>query len=292
MNRKLLITWFVGAAGALSGCGKDNAQALAGTWMQVDGTDYAIVRPTEEGWIFEDESGRYPAVYEGGMLKFSILLGEVTVIYDSEAGTMLLRVGTREMDFKRADCSKFPTGQYLSKGGERRFYFGEDCTFKQTDLKEEEVLSRGAYDVRDSSIALHFASEMAQTWQVRNGEIGIGDFVFVREGTEAYAEAVDRGNALPRQRDAVYIAAMKTDLRFLVMAEEAYFSDYTTYTSSGAAANYYTSAGVTVVITVTAGPPVSYHGIATHTGTTTSCAIYIKEIPAAPAKNEGEPGCG
>ncbi|MCZ6918874.1 MAG: prepilin-type N-terminal cleavage/methylation domain-containing protein [Gemmatimonadetes bacterium] len=92
-------------------------------------------------------------------------------------------------------------------------------------------------------------------------------------------------------KEKAYLAAMKSDLRNLVTAEEAYFADYTTYTSAGAAANYTTSAGVTVTISVTAGPPVSYNGVATHTGTAESCAIYINEAPALPATNEGEPRC-
>ncbi len=92
-------------------------------------------------------------------------------------------------------------------------------------------------------------------------------------------------------KEKAYLAAMKSDLRNLVTAEEAYFSDFTTYTSTGADANYTTSAGVTVVISVTAGPPVSYNGVATHTGTAESCAIYINESPSAPATNEGEPRC-
>ncbi len=92
-------------------------------------------------------------------------------------------------------------------------------------------------------------------------------------------------------KEKAYLAAMKSDLRNLVTAEEAYFSDFTTYTSSGAAANFTTSAGVAITITVSAGPPVSYKGIATHTGTAESCAIYINETAALPATNEGEPKC-
>ncbi len=92
-------------------------------------------------------------------------------------------------------------------------------------------------------------------------------------------------------KEKAYLAAMKSDLRNLVTAEEAYFSDFTTYTTSKTAANFNESAGVAITITVTAGPPVSYKGIATHTGTAESCAIYINETPAAPANNEGEPGC-
>jgi len=151
-------------------------------------------------------------------------------------------------------------------------------------------LSRGAYDVEDSSIALHFASEMAQTWQIRNGEIGIGDFVFVREGTEAYAEAVDRAKALSQV--APYIAAMKSTLRNLVTAEEAHFADFTTYTSNQNLLKYWNPPPeIDVEITIFRGPPIGYGGIATHTGTSISCAIYINRAARYPARVEGVPGC-
>ncbi len=94
-------------------------------------------------------------------------------------------------------------------------------------------------------------------------------------------------------KEKAYMAAMKSDLRNLVTAEEAYFADNTTYTTdkTAAALNFTESAGVTVAISVTAGPPVSYNGIATHTGTAETCAIAINEAPAAPATTEGEPRC-
>jgi prepilin-type N-terminal cleavage/methylation domain-containing protein len=95
-------------------------------------------------------------------------------------------------------------------------------------------------------------------------------------------------------KEKAYLAAMKSDLRNLVTAEEAYFADNTTYTADKTQAtgmNYTESAGVTVAIVVNVGPPVSYNGIATHTGTAETCAIYINEPPAAPAINEGEPRC-
>jgi prepilin-type N-terminal cleavage/methylation domain-containing protein len=92
-------------------------------------------------------------------------------------------------------------------------------------------------------------------------------------------------------KEKAYLAAMKSDLRNLVTAEEAYFADNTTYTSDKAALNYTESAGVTVTITVAAGPPVSYFGTSVHTGTAETCAIYINQAAAAPATNEGEPGC-
>ena len=94
-------------------------------------------------------------------------------------------------------------------------------------------------------------------------------------------------------KEKAYMAAMKSDLRNLVTAEEAYFADNTTYTTdqSAAALNYDESAGVTVTIAVTAGPPVGYSATSVHTGTAETCAIYINVAAVAQATNEGEPKC-
>ncbi len=94
-------------------------------------------------------------------------------------------------------------------------------------------------------------------------------------------------------KEKAYMAAMKSDLRNLVTAEEAYFADNTTYTTdqSATALNYDESAGVTVTIAVTAGPPVGYSATSLHTGTAETCAIYINVAAVAPAINEGEPKC-
>ena len=94
-------------------------------------------------------------------------------------------------------------------------------------------------------------------------------------------------------KEKAYMAAMKSDLRNLVTAEEAYFADNTTYTTDKgvAALNYNESAGVTVTIAVTAGPPVGYSATSVHTGTAETCAIFINVAAVAPALNEGEPKC-
>ena len=90
-----------------------------------------------------------------------------------------------------------------------------------------------------------------------------------------------------------HIAAMKTDLRNLVTREEQYYIDNMAYTTdkSAAAMDYNESAGVTVTIVVSPGPPMSYHGIATHTGVAQTCAIYVNETAQAPAAFEGRPAC-
>ena len=106
-------------------------------------------------------------------------------------------------------------------------------------------------------------------------------------------------------KEKAYLASMKSDLRNLVTAEEAYFSDYTTYvggnasnlagTATQANANlaYVPSAGVTIAITATAGQ--GYSAIGTHNGLPAGrqCAIFVGAgiAPVAPATVEGEPRC-
>lgn len=92
-------------------------------------------------------------------------------------------------------------------------------------------------------------------------------------------------------KEKAYMAAMKSDLRNLVTAEEAFFADNTTYTSDQAGMNYNSSTGVTVAVTVAAGPPVGFSAIATHVGTAETCSIFINTAAVAPAVNESEPGC-
>src|SRR5512136_1558599 len=75
-------------------------------------------------------------------------------------------------------------------------------------------------------------------------------------------------------KEKAYIASMKADLRNLVTAEEAYFSDNTAYgdlTTLGT--SYNTSAGVTVTVTPDAG--LGWEAEATHTSTKQKCTIKL-----------------
>ena len=94
-----------------------------------------------------------------------------------------------------------------------------------------------------------------------------------------------------KTKEKAYMAAMKSDLRNLVAAEETYFADDTTYTNAQAAMSHNSSAGVTLTITLAAGPPVGYSATTVHTGTAETCAIFIQAPVQAPATNEGEPKC-
>ncbi|HVE77919.1 MAG TPA: type II secretion system protein [Gemmatimonadaceae bacterium] len=109
--------------------------------------------------------------------------------------------------------------------------------------------------------------------------------------------------AIPRfanTKEKAYLASMKSDLRNLATAQEAYFSDNQVYIPSGAASNlgstpvsignnYVPSSGVTITIASTSGTAWSATG--THSGTTKTCAIFIGGSVVAPATVEGEPRC-
>jgi prepilin-type N-terminal cleavage/methylation domain-containing protein len=89
-------------------------------------------------------------------------------------------------------------------------------------------------------------------------------------------------------KEKAYVASMKSDLRNLVTAQEAYFSDNnSTYASSITAmgTNYKASSGVTVTMgTVTA---TGWSATAGHASTTKTCQISV----GGTATNEGEPVC-
>ena len=91
-------------------------------------------------------------------------------------------------------------------------------------------------------------------------------------------------------KEKAYIASMKSDLRNLVTAEEAYFADFTTYTNTLATTQYNSSAGVTVTRSGATGT--GWAATAYHSGTTKTCAIFAGAAAAvAPATVEGEPKC-
>ena len=90
-------------------------------------------------------------------------------------------------------------------------------------------------------------------------------------------------------KEKAYVAAMKSDLRNLVTAEESYFADNLTY---GTVANlglaYTSSTGVTVA---TVGTPTAtgWSASATHTGTGQACTIALGA--AAGTGAAGTPAC-
>jgi len=89
-------------------------------------------------------------------------------------------------------------------------------------------------------------------------------------------------------KEKAYLTSMKSDLRNLVTAEEAYFADSIKYTTDLGTA-YRTSTGVV-------GPTIALTGdgwtaSVSHTATTKTCAIFGGSTPLAPATREGEVRC-
>ncbi len=89
-------------------------------------------------------------------------------------------------------------------------------------------------------------------------------------------------------KEKAYIASMKSDLRNLVTAQEAYFSDNnSTYASSTGAmgTNYKPSTGVTV--TINSSTATGWDASATHGSTTKTCSLTL----GGGSTNEGIPIC-
>src|SRR5437660_3450215 len=89
-------------------------------------------------------------------------------------------------------------------------------------------------------------------------------------------------------KEKAYLASMKSDLRNLVTAEEAYFADSVKYTSNLGTAYATTTGVVGPTINVTAD---GWTANVTHTTTTKTCSIYVGSTQLAPANKEGEPKC-
>jgi type IV pilus assembly protein PilA len=89
-------------------------------------------------------------------------------------------------------------------------------------------------------------------------------------------------------KEKAYIASMKSDLRNLITAQEAYFSDnnssYATSTTA-LSTTYKASSGVTVTIGTVSNT--GWDASAAHTSTAKTCKIAV----GGTATNEGEPTC-
>lgn len=83
---------------------------------------------------------------------------------------------------------------------------------------------------------------------------------------------------------------MKSDLRNLVAAQEAFKSDTTSYATSVATlVNYRPTTGVTV--SVAEGTINGWSATARHVATTRTCAIHIGSGVTPSGGSEGEPVC-
>ena len=91
-------------------------------------------------------------------------------------------------------------------------------------------------------------------------------------------------------KEKAYVAAMKSDLRNMVTAEESYFADQVSYTTSTSAVNFTPSTGVTMTIGAATGT--GWNATTKHNATTKTCGIYVGSASAPiSGQNEGEPKC-
>jgi len=91
-------------------------------------------------------------------------------------------------------------------------------------------------------------------------------------------------------KEKAYVSAMKSDLRNLAAAEEAYFADNLTYTATITQLDFNDSQGVTVAVDAASGT--GWTASSTHTGTNTACELYYGtgQSPST-AQNEGVVQC-
>jgi len=81
-------------------------------------------------------------------------------------------------------------------------------------------------------------------------------------------------------KSKAYVAAMKSDLKNLVTAEESYFSDANTYgvvADLVAAGVWAPTTGVTAAVTLAANPATGFAATATHAGATgtVACGVFV-----------------
>jgi prepilin-type N-terminal cleavage/methylation domain-containing protein len=76
-------------------------------------------------------------------------------------------------------------------------------------------------------------------------------------------------------KESAYLASMKVDLRNFALYEQNYLMDSqgSYFAGDGAAQGFRPTVGVTVTATIDAGPPPSWHAIATHDKTSKTCSI-------------------
>ena len=76
-------------------------------------------------------------------------------------------------------------------------------------------------------------------------------------------------------KEAAYVASMKADLRNFALYEQNFLMDSqgSYFSGDGSAQGFKASPGVTIAATVDAGPPPTWHAIATHDKTAKTCSI-------------------
>src|SRR5438045_2982191 len=92
-------------------------------------------------------------------------------------------------------------------------------------------------------------------------------------------------------KEKAYLASMKSDLRNLVTAEEAYFADSVKYSATiGAGGVVFTQSTGNTAPSITTTSD-GWNANIKNVNTTKTCSIYIGSTSLTPANKEGEPKC-
>jgi type IV pilus assembly protein PilE len=92
-----------------------------------------------------------------------------------------------------------------------------------------------------------------------------------------------------KRKEEAFLAGMKSDLRNLAVAEEAYFTDHAAYTSDTDDLVFRSSPNV--VFTLQADQD-GWAGNASHPAVSVECALFVGNIaPLSPARREGIVWC-
>jgi len=129
-----------------------------------------------------------------------------------------------------------------------------------------------------------------------NNQRSQGGFTLIELLIVVVVISVLAGIAIPKfsnTKGKAYTSAMITDLRNLTSAQEAFFSDRSTYFNGTVPTTGFMaqpSGGVTLTLQNVSGS--GWGATATHSATPATCAIYFGTGgPVAPATREGVPMC-
>lgn len=154
-------------------------------------------------------------------------------------------------------------------------------------MLQDEQGAWGRYEIAGEYITYKLANGTAVRSRI------VGDTIIDSDGerwVRQEAVTVDQAAAPRTNASDPTVAVMKSDLRNLITAEEAYFADHVTYAGAVSQLNYASSAGVTVTIRTASGT--GWSALATHAGAATTCGVFVGTAPAPmPGQAEGSPQC-
>lgn len=222
----------------------------------------------------------------GGVLLFAIVLGVAgsSALAALAAGLGIVLLGVRR---RRA----VPWWEYMlaAAPGGVAVELLNSVTMSAPATVEFETLQVAVGDGMLIGFTVGFALSLAisgiRSWQPGSVSwIGItaGALVFMGGAMSPYGGCT---------KEKAYIAAMKSDLRNLVVAQETFYAKHRRYAPTlRALSEYEASAGVTVRVLVPVGAD-GWYAWAVHNGTPATCTLYVGDGVPQTAGAPAEPAC-